>query len=367
MFFRGGDARSSSRNERFSRASGAAFNLGDFASPIRAIVTRIKELSRDTEGRGGLNSYNHNTTVMHNDGSLYSTGVRNEVLVFNVNPNSNDDYGGSSSGSGSGTGSNGKRKSASKSVTVRRVYLVGAAAYKVAWVADCDISFCMNCGGNFGWTRFRHHCRACGAIVCNACSPYRTAIPALNEEGGSRVCTSCFGLRPSALITQVAGAPSTPTSAAVRSTPRPSPGVDGMSPAFISPKPSPASMTTPNTKKGNSFNEQTSPSTSIPANTNAKSPQNLRQTFSAERSGSSSQRTHDPAQQPHPQAAPMSYEACYRRMRQLIPIDVQSRGNKKIMVEQGVPPEIAARIASTKALWLICMHPDDVAMVSFCV
>lgn len=37
--------------------------------------------------------------------------------------------------------------------------------------------------------------RACGSLVCSACSPYKSDIPFLQEEGGSRVCKNCFGLR----------------------------------------------------------------------------------------------------------------------------------------------------------------------------
>jgi hypothetical protein len=316
--------RTASRSERYSRASGASFSLGDFASPIRAIVTRIKELSRDGNG---LNSYNHNTIVHRDEGTgfsspvaMFSTGVRNEVLIFGR-----------------------------KSVTVRRVYLLGAAVYKVAWVVDCDIAFCMICQSSFGWTRFRHHCRACGAIVCNKCSPYRTIIPHLNEDGGSRVCKSCFGLKPAALDSI--------DSAVASSSSRPlSP--DAVSPAIISPK---RSGTTPSTK-GSSFdaNHSRTPPLGSRSQVDTTSPQNLRSAFSAEKVNASE---HLQKKVIASDVQIMDYETCYRRMRQLIPIDVQSRSNKKIMVEQGVPNDVASRIAATKALWLICMHPDDISMV----
>jgi hypothetical protein len=55
-------------------------------------------------------------------------------------------------------------------------------------------------------------------------------------------------------------------------------------------------------------------------------------------------------------------EACVRRMRQLIPPDVRSSEKSKIIAE-GIPETIAGRIWKTKALWLICMHPDDVKRI----
>jgi hypothetical protein len=81
--------------------------------------------------------------------------------------------------------------------SVRRAYMF-EHRYKVGWVVDWDINVCMICSQTFGWIlgRPKHHCRACGALVCHACSPYTTTIPGLNEAGGSRVCADCFGLKP---------------------------------------------------------------------------------------------------------------------------------------------------------------------------
>jgi hypothetical protein len=80
-------------------------------------------------------------------------------------------------------------------VNVRKVYAVDNP-YKVGWIADCDVNTCMICLKEFWFGYRRHHCRACGLIVCTNCSPYRVNIPALDpESGGSRVCTDCFGLK----------------------------------------------------------------------------------------------------------------------------------------------------------------------------
>lgn len=79
---------------------------------------------------------------------------------------------------------------------VRRVRLCGHK-YRVGWVVDADMSRCMICAKLFGWFkgRSRHHCRACGSLVCYQCSPYEANIPHI-EEGKSRVCKNCFGLKP---------------------------------------------------------------------------------------------------------------------------------------------------------------------------
>lgn len=86
---------------------------------------------------------------------------------------------------------------------IRKVYMIDDK-YKVGWVVDSDMPFCMICLKDFNWFKLKHHCRACGQLVCNSCSPYSTTIPTLEEDGGSRVCVNCFGLKPG-LFTPVKG------------------------------------------------------------------------------------------------------------------------------------------------------------------
>lgn len=83
-----------------------------------------------------------------------------------------------------------------KITRVRRVYSV-QTPYKVGWIVDSDVSNCMICGTEFWFGVRRHHCRACGMLLCSSCSPFRVNIPALKppEPGGSRVCTDCYGLK----------------------------------------------------------------------------------------------------------------------------------------------------------------------------
>lgn len=42
----------------------------------------------------------------------------------------------------------------------------------VVWVNDSDVRLCPGCAKSFNLTRRRHHCRLCGAIMCNACSQF---------------------------------------------------------------------------------------------------------------------------------------------------------------------------------------------------
>lgn len=72
----------------------------------------------------------------------------------------------------------------------RRVSL-SDGEYDVGWVVSGDVNCCMDCGAFFVFSS-KHHCRACGNIVCEDCSPYQADVPSLNEEGGSRICRKCF-------------------------------------------------------------------------------------------------------------------------------------------------------------------------------
>lgn len=88
-----------------------------------------------------------------------------------------------------------------KEFQFRRVYVTQDHPYKIGWVVDFDISFCMICRSDFSWFRGRakHHCRACGLLVCYECSPFTAEIRHIEEKDGSRVCKNCFGLKPGVL------------------------------------------------------------------------------------------------------------------------------------------------------------------------
>lgn len=40
---------------------------------------------------------------------------------------------------------------------------------ELGWVLSSVITSCMSCSQPFGWSRWKHHCRACGFVVCSEC------------------------------------------------------------------------------------------------------------------------------------------------------------------------------------------------------
>ena len=40
----------------------------------------------------------------------------------------------------------------------------------VPWMEGSMVPRCPECAAKFGLTRRRHHCRLCGAVICNECS-----------------------------------------------------------------------------------------------------------------------------------------------------------------------------------------------------
>ncbi|KAH7027248.1 uncharacterized protein B0I36DRAFT_364481 [Microdochium trichocladiopsis] len=45
------------------------------------------------------------------------------------------------------------------------------------WQPDAEVTLCPICSTQFGIFVRKHHCRKCGRVVCNACSPHRIVIP----------------------------------------------------------------------------------------------------------------------------------------------------------------------------------------------
>uniref|UniRef100_A0A131YTG5 Rho/rac guanine nucleotide exchange factor/faciogenital dysplasia protein 3 n=1 Tax=Rhipicephalus appendiculatus TaxID=34631 RepID=A0A131YTG5_RHIAP len=51
---------------------------------------------------------------------------------------------------------------------------------------------CQLCTSGFTFTHRRHHCRACGKVVCATCSSHRLPLPYLGSEKPVRICDDCF-------------------------------------------------------------------------------------------------------------------------------------------------------------------------------
>ncbi|XP_045397821.1 FYVE, RhoGEF and PH domain-containing protein 2 [Lemur catta] len=60
------------------------------------------------------------------------------------------------------------------------------------WIRDKMVTMCMRCQEPFNaLTRRRHHCRACGYVVCARCSDYRAQLK-YDDNRPNRVCFSCY-------------------------------------------------------------------------------------------------------------------------------------------------------------------------------
>ncbi|KAH1186964.1 FYVE, RhoGEF and PH domain-containing protein 6 [Mauremys mutica] len=59
------------------------------------------------------------------------------------------------------------------------------------WVPDTRATMCMICTSEFTLTWRRHHCRACGKIVCQACSTNKHGLDYMKNQP-ARVCDHCF-------------------------------------------------------------------------------------------------------------------------------------------------------------------------------
>lgn len=60
-----------------------------------------------------------------------------------------------------------------------------------SWRPDHASDSCLCCGKAFSiWTR-RHHCRACGELVCHNCSPFSSPLPELGYTVPVRMCKDC--------------------------------------------------------------------------------------------------------------------------------------------------------------------------------
>ncbi|XP_044289894.1 FYVE, RhoGEF and PH domain-containing protein 4 isoform X2 [Varanus komodoensis] len=60
------------------------------------------------------------------------------------------------------------------------------------WIRDNEVTMCMKCKESFNaLTRRRHHCRACGHVVCWKCSDYKAH---LDYDSGklNKVCKDCY-------------------------------------------------------------------------------------------------------------------------------------------------------------------------------
>ncbi|XP_051247967.1 FYVE, RhoGEF and PH domain-containing protein 4-like isoform X2 [Dicentrarchus labrax] len=62
------------------------------------------------------------------------------------------------------------------------------------WIRDNEVTMCMKCQEPFNaLTRRRHHCRACGCVVCWKCSDNKVALEYDNNKL-NKVCKACYSI-----------------------------------------------------------------------------------------------------------------------------------------------------------------------------
>lgn len=59
------------------------------------------------------------------------------------------------------------------------------------WIPDYRVTMCQQCTAEFTLTFRRHHCRACGKVVCDHCSANRAPLQ-YKKNQVARVCDNCF-------------------------------------------------------------------------------------------------------------------------------------------------------------------------------
>eukprot|EP00058_Branchiostoma_floridae_P021399 XP_002606889.1 hypothetical protein BRAFLDRAFT_91658 [Branchiostoma floridae] len=61
------------------------------------------------------------------------------------------------------------------------------------WVPDEDAPNCMKCESKFTFTKRRHHCRACGKVLCSACCSQKARLAYMDNKS-ARVCSTCYNI-----------------------------------------------------------------------------------------------------------------------------------------------------------------------------
>ena len=73
------------------------------------------------------------------------------------------------------------------------VFFIFLGAAPPIWVPDRRVSMCQKCTVEFTVLVRRHHCRACGQVVCSNCSANKAPLRYL-EFDSARVCDTCYDI-----------------------------------------------------------------------------------------------------------------------------------------------------------------------------
>ena len=58
------------------------------------------------------------------------------------------------------------------------------------WIPNETLNHCIVCNKFFGMFRRKHHCRQCGILVCQDCSPYKDYVAGYRDLK-VRICRNC--------------------------------------------------------------------------------------------------------------------------------------------------------------------------------
>lgn len=70
--------------------------------------------------------------------------------------------------------------------------LLERIARRPHWVPNEFTEECRCCQKPFGVLRSKHHCRACGLVFCDVCTPHLLSLPKLAYFSQRRVCKDCY-------------------------------------------------------------------------------------------------------------------------------------------------------------------------------
>jgi len=78
-------------------------------------------------------------------------------------------------------------------IKAARDYSALGSALRPPWCPDASSPTCLVCSSNFSLTTRRHHCRACGTLLCSKCC-YRIPLTELGYRRVQKVCRQCWDL-----------------------------------------------------------------------------------------------------------------------------------------------------------------------------
>ncbi|KAK0398627.1 hypothetical protein QR680_002681 [Steinernema hermaphroditum] len=75
---------------------------------------------------------------------------------------------------------------------IKRGGKVAATEHAAVWIPDSEADNCMCCySARFSVLQRRHHCRACGNVVCGSCSTHNLIVNGVSKRP-VRVCDTCY-------------------------------------------------------------------------------------------------------------------------------------------------------------------------------